>query len=170
MNLRYLKTKEDFFESYNHQKFKDATGLNLVFLQDNQAKSQYGVIRGLHLQRQPSLQAKFLRVLEGKILDVAVDVRLNSPTYGEHIAIELSAKNNLQLFIPHGFAHGYSVLSETAVVAYKCDTVYDKESEDGIHLFDENLNIDWKIPKDKAMLSEKDLNQKNFTDFKPIAI
>lgn len=159
-----------FFESYNHQKFKEATGLDLVFLQDNQAKSQYGVIRGLHLQRKPSLQAKFLRVLEGKILDVAVDVRLNSPTYGEHIAIELSAENNLQLFIPHGFAHGYSVLSETAVVAYKCDTVYDKDSEDGIYLFDETLNIDWQIPMDKAILSEKDKNQASFADFQAIAL
>lgn len=159
-----------FFESYNHQKFKEATGLDLVFLQDNQAKSQYGVIRGLHLQRNPSLQAKFLRVLEGKILDVAVDVRLNSPTYGEHFAIELSAENNLQLFIPHGFAHGYSVLSETAVVAYKCDTVYDKESEDGIYLFDEDLNIDWRVPNEDAILSDKDKNQASFADFKPIKL
>lgn len=159
-----------FFESYNHEKFKKATGIDMVFLQDNQAKSQYGVIRGLHLQRTPSLQAKFLRVLEGKILDVAVDVRKDSPTYGQHVAVELSAENNLQLYIPHGFAHGYSVLSESAVVAYKCDALYDKESEDGINLFDKNLNIDWRIPMDQAILSEKDLNQKQFSDFKAVKL
>lgn len=159
-----------FFESYNHQKFKEATGVDLIYLQDNQAKSQYGVVRGLHLQRKPALQAKFLRVLEGKILDVAVDVRKDSPTYGEHVAVELSADNNHQLFIPHGFAHGYSVLSETAIVAYKCDTLYNKESEDGIYLFDENLAIDWKIPRDEAILSEKDKNQPSFADFKAIEL
>ncbi|MDG4949429.1 dTDP-4-dehydrorhamnose 3,5-epimerase [Weeksellaceae bacterium KMM 9724] len=159
-----------FFESYNFQRFKEATGIDLLFMQDNQAKSQYGVIRGLHLQRKPSLQTKFLRVLEGEILDVAVDVRKDSPTYGQHVAVELSAENNLQLYIPHGFAHGYSVLSETAVVAYKCDAFYDKDAEDGIYLFDEDLNIDWGIPKDKAILSEKDLNQKLFSDFKAVEL
>lgn len=159
-----------FFESYHHQKFKDATGLDMLFLQDNQAKSQYGVVRGLHLQRQPALQTKFVRVLEGKILDVAVDVRKDSPTYGEHVAVELSHENNLQLFVPHGFAHGYSVLSETAVVAYKCDGFYNKDSEDGIYLYDDVLNIDWQIPREKAILSEKDLNQSSFKDFEPIAL
>lgn len=166
----YKDERGYFFESYNHQKFKEATGLEMVFLQDNQAKSQYGVVRGLHLQRKPALQAKFLRVLEGKIRDVAVDVREDSPTYGQHVSIELSAENNLQLFIPHGFAHGYSVLSETAVVAYKCDALYDKESEDGIYLFDEDLNIDWGIPMEDVILSEKDKNQGSFAAFKAIEI
>lgn len=159
-----------FFESYNHEKFKQATGLDITFLQDNQAQSQYGVVRGLHLQRQPALQAKFVRVLEGKILDVAVDVRLNSSTYGQHVAVELSAENNKQLFIPHGFAHGYSVLSPTAVVAYKCDSLYDKQSEDGIYLFDDELNIDWKIPQKDVILSEKDKQQALFQEFTPIAV
>ena len=159
-----------FFESYNQQRFFEATGLQIDFRQDNQAKSQFGVVRGLHLQRNPALQAKLVRVLEGKILDVAVDVRKDSPTYGQHVAVELSAENNLQLFIPHGFAHGYSVLSENAVVAYKCDTLYNKDSEDGIYLFDKTLNIDWKIKTDDAILSEKDKHQKSFAEFQPIAL
>ena len=159
-----------FFESYNHERFREATGLEMNFLQDNQAKSQYGVIRGLHLQRNPSLQAKFVRVLEGRILDVAVDVRKGSPTYGQHVAVELSDENNLQLYIPHGFAHGYSVLSDAAVVAYKCDELYDKSSEDGIYLFDRELNIDWKIKPEEAILSEKDKHQKSFAEFEPIQL
>lgn len=159
-----------FFESYNAEKFREITGLDLKFVQDNQAKSQHGVVRGLHLQRKPYLQSKLVRVLEGKILDVAVDVRKNSPTYGKFTAVELSAENNLQLFVPKGFAHGYSVLSETAVVAYKCDEVYDKSSEDGIYLFDNELNIDWKISTHEAVLSEKDKNQKKFSEFEPIEL
>jgi dTDP-4-dehydrorhamnose 3,5-epimerase len=117
------------------------------FIQDNQSKSSYGVIRGLHYQKNPFAQGKLVRVLEGKILDVAVDIRLNSPTYGQHFSIELSADNKLQLWIPAGFAHGFSVLSETAVVLYKCDHLYNKESEGGIKYDDKDLNIDWKLIK-----------------------
>ncbi|MXV38577.1 dTDP-4-dehydrorhamnose 3,5-epimerase [Flavobacteriaceae bacterium Ap0902] len=159
-----------FFESYNFNKLKEATGIDLIFYQDNQAKSQYGVVRGLHLQRKPSLQTKLVRVLEGKILDVVVDVRENSPTYGNHVAVELSDENKVQLYVPHGFAHGYSVLSDTAIVAYKCDDFYDKDSEDGIYLYDSTLNIDWKIPQKDAILSEKDKNQKFFKDFEPVIV
>ena len=159
-----------FFESYNEAKFREATGIDITFRQDNQAKSQYGVVRGLHLQRKPALQAKLIRVLEGEILDVAVDVRKNSPTYGQHVAVILSAENNQQLFVPHGFAHGYSVLSESAVVAYKCDALYDKTSEDGLDLFDSDLNIDWIIPQEKAIISDKDKNQKSLKKFEPIEL
>lgn len=159
-----------FFESYNHQSLKEATGIDLVFNQDNQAKSQYGVVRGLHLQRKPSMQVKLVRALEGRVLDVVVDVRKNSITYGQHIAVELSAENKLQLFVPYGFAHGYSVLSKTAVVAYKCDDFYNKESEDGIYLYDTDLEIDWQVPRQDAILSEKDINQKLFKDFEPVEI
>lgn len=159
-----------FFESYNFQKLREATGVDLIFNQDNQAKSQYGVVRGLHLQRKPTMQTKLVRALEGTILDVAVDVRKGSPTYGQHVAVELSAENKLQLFVPHGFAHGYSVLSKTAVVAYKCDDFYNKEAEDGIYLYDTDLKINWQVPESDAILSEKDKNQKLFKDFEPVEI
>lgn len=144
-----------FFEAYNKATF-EKNGIDTVFVQDNQSKSSYGVIRGLHYQQPPHAQTKLVRVLEGNILDVAVDIRRNSPTYGKFFSIELSAENKLQLYIPHGFAHGFSVLSPTAVVAYKCDAVYHKESEGGIRYNDEALNIDWKVAKDKAIISEKD--------------
>ncbi|MGI9525696.1 MAG: dTDP-4-dehydrorhamnose 3,5-epimerase [Weeksellaceae bacterium] len=159
-----------FFESYNFNTLKEATGIDLIFYQDNQAKSKYGVVRGLHLQRNPAMQTKLVRALEGAILDVAVDVRKDSPTYGEYIAVELSAENKKQLYVPHGFAHGYSVLSEEAVVAYKCDDFYNKDSEEGIYLFDNDLNIDWQIPAEKAIVSEKDQNQKPFKAFEPIVL
>lgn len=159
-----------FFESYNAQEFKDKTGVDIAFCQDNQAKSSYGVIRGLHLQRNPNVQAKLIRVLDGEILDVSVDVRKNSPTYGQHISVILNSENKKQLFVPHGFAHGYAVLSETAVVAYKCDDFYNKNSEDGIYIYDKELNIDWGIEKEKAIISEKDQNQKSFKEFKPIDV
>jgi dTDP-4-dehydrorhamnose 3,5-epimerase len=144
-----------FFESYNEKTFIDE-GLNIKFVQDNQSKSGFGVIRGLHYQLNPFAQTKLVRVLEGKILDVAVDIRKNSPTYGKHIAIELSSENKKQLLIPAGFAHGFSVLSETAVVLYKCDAFYNKEHEGGICYNDTSLAIDWKIPRDKVIVSEKD--------------
>lgn len=159
-----------FYESYNYKALKEATGIELIFYQDNQAKSKYGVIRGLHLQRKPSLQTKLVRVLEGEILDVAVDIRKNSSTYGEHVAVKLSAENKKQLYVPHGFAHGYSVLSKEAVVAYKCDNFYDKNSEDGIYLYDKDLNIDWQIPLEEAIISVKDQNQNPFKAFEPIQI
>lgn len=144
-----------FFESYNQKTFADA-GVHTSFVQDNQSRSAYGVIRGLHYQLNPVAQSKLVRVLSGVILDVAVDIRKHSPTYGQVYSIELSAENKKQLFIPHGFAHGFSVLSDYAEVLYKCDQFYSKESEGGIRYNDPQLNIDWRIPGDKAIISEKD--------------
>lgn len=144
-----------FFESYNEAAFREG-GITNVFVQDNQSKSHYGVIRGLHMQKGDSAQAKLVRVLEGAVLDVAVDFRPDSPTFLKHVAVELTAENNRQLFIPRGFLHGFSVLSETAVFAYKCDNLYDKSSEDGIRFDDPDIGIDWRIPADKALVSEKD--------------
>lgn len=145
-----------FFESYN-QKFFGNEGVKINFVQDNQASSVYGVIRGLHYQLAPYAQTKLIRVLTGNILDVAVDIRKNSPTYGKAFTIELSAENKKQLLVPKGFAHGYSVISHTAAVFYKCDEFYNKESEGGIVYNDGTLNIDWQIPADKAIVSEKDM-------------
>ena len=145
-----------FFESYNANTFFSG-GVEIKFVQDNQAKSSYGVIRGLHYQLDPYAQTKLIRALSGAILDVAVDLRKGSPTFGKSFTIELTAENKKQLLVPKGFAHGYSVLSETAEVFYKCDAFYNKESEGGIAYNDPELNIDWKIPADKAIVSEKDL-------------
>jgi dTDP-4-dehydrorhamnose 3,5-epimerase len=147
-----------FFESFSEREFH-AEGITARFVQDNQSKSSFGVIRGLHYQLNPHAQNKLIRVLCGKILDVAVDIRQGSPTYGKAFSIELSAENNKQLLIPKGFAHGFSVLSETAEVMYKCDAFYNKESEAGIIYNDAALNIDWNIPADKAIISEKDQQQ-----------
>jgi dTDP-4-dehydrorhamnose 3,5-epimerase len=146
-----------FFESYNEKIFQVA-GIDLRFVQDNQSSSAYGVIRGLHYQLPPFAQAKLVRVLHGKILDVALDIRKGSPTYGQTYGLELSAENKKQLFIPPGFAHGFSVLSETAEVLYKCDDFYNKESDAGIRYDDPTLKIDWMIPANKAIISEKDKN------------
>jgi dTDP-4-dehydrorhamnose 3,5-epimerase len=144
-----------FFESYNANIFRQE-GIDTVFVQDNQSSSSYGVIRGLHYQLNPHAQTKLVRVLSGNILDVAVDIRKGSPTFGHHFTIELSAENKKQLLVPKGFAHGFSVLSEKAEVLYKCDGFYNKESEGGICFNDPSLNIDWKIPADKAIVSDKD--------------
>lgn len=144
-----------FFEAYNEDVFVQE-GLKLKFVQDNQSKSSYGVIRGLHYQLAPHAQNKLVRVLDGSILDVAVDIRKGSPTYGRHVAVELSASNRKQLLVPAGFAHGFSVLTETAVVLYKCDALYNKESEGGIRYNAPELGIDWRIPADKVLVSEKD--------------
>lgn len=146
-----------FFESFNEEKFEQLTGQNGKFVQDNESSSSYGVIRGLHFQKGIYAQAKLVRVLEGKVLDVAVDLRETSPTYKQWVAVELSRENNLQLYIPRGFAHGFSVLSERAVFVYKCDNFYHKEAEGGVRFDDPSLKIDWQIPKDKMVLSEKDL-------------
>jgi dTDP-4-dehydrorhamnose 3,5-epimerase len=146
-----------FFESYNEAEFAK-NGINIKFVQDNQSKSSYGVVRGLHCQKGEHAQAKLVRVLEGKVLDVAVDVRVGSKTFGKHVAVELSAENKRQLFIPRGFLHGFSVLSETAVFAYKCDNFYSKESEFGVAYNDSDVGIDWLIPSDKIITSEKDRN------------
>jgi dTDP-4-dehydrorhamnose 3,5-epimerase len=152
-----------FFESYNSNVFAEA-GVHIKFVQDNQAKSCYGVLRGLHFQKAPHAQTKLIRVLSGKILDVVVDVRLGSPTYGQVFTLELSAENKKQLLVPKGFAHGYSVLSETAEVLYKCDEFYHKESEGGIMYNDPQLNIDWQIPNENAIVSEKDTLHPNFAN------
>lgn len=152
-----------FFESYNRNIFTEQ-GINIDFVQDNQSSSTYGVIRGLHFQLPPYAQSKLVRVLSGRILDVAVDIRRGSPTFGKHFAIELSAENKKQLFLPHGFAHGFSVLSETAEVLYKCDAFYNKQSESGIMFNDSELNIDWQIPSDQQVISEKDMNNPSFAN------
>ncbi|WP_159634808.1 dTDP-4-dehydrorhamnose 3,5-epimerase [Sphingobacterium composti Ten et al. 2007 non Yoo et al. 2007] len=151
-----------FFEAFSKRKFEELTGASSNFVQDNQSKSSYGVVRGLHQQVGEYAQAKLVRVLEGKVLDVAVDVRIDSPTYGEHLTIELSAENNRQLYIPRGFLHGFAVLSETATFFYKCDNVYNKESEDGVHPLDDTLAVDWQIPLDLIILSEKDREARPF--------
>ena len=144
-----------FFESYNQKIFSEE-GVEIKFVQDNQASSAFGVIRGLHYQMDPFAQTKLIRVLSGRIIDVAVDIRKNSPTYGIAYSIELSAENKKQLLVPKGFAHGYSVISETAEVFYKCDEFYHKESEGGIAWNDPSLNIDWQVPADKSTISDKD--------------
>lgn len=147
-----------FFESYRKSTF-DTEGHSVNFIQDNQARSVKNVLRGLHYQNDPVPQAKLLRVLEGVIWDVAVDIRKNSKTYGQWYGIELSAENKLQFFIPHGFAHGYAVLSDTAEVFYKCDNYYAKECEGGVYFADPAIGIDWKIDVSKAIVSEKDQKQ-----------
>lgn len=152
-----------FFEAYNQAKFNQE-GINFQFIQDNQSFSKRGVIRGMHLQINPFAQAKLVRVLEGEILDVAVDLRKNSPTYGQYESVVLSAENKKQLMIPHGFAHGFSVLSETASVLYKVDQVYDKNSERGIRFDDPTLNIDWQVESNEIIVSEKDLVLSYFKD------
>ncbi len=157
-----------FFESYNQNVFAQY-GITATFVQDNQSSSEFGVIRGLHFQSPPFAQSKLVRVLSGKILDVGVDIRRGSPTYGKVFSIELSAENKKQLFLPRGFAHGFSVLSEKAEVLYKCDGFYNKQSEGGILYNDPDLQIDWQIPAGKEKISDKDLTNKPFnalvTDF-----
>lgn len=145
-----------FFESYNEKLFA-AEGINIKFVQDNQARSTYGVIRGLHFQLAPYAQTKLIRVLSGSILDVAVDIRKGSPFYGKAYTLELSAENKKQLLVPKGFAHGYSVLSETAEVMYKCDAFYHKQAEGGLLYNDPKLEIDWGVPADMAVVADKDL-------------
>ncbi len=152
-----------FFESYNAAEFTK-NGIPNEFVQDNQSKSSYGVIRGLHCQLGEHAQAKLVRVLHGTVLDVAVDIRPGSPTFGKHVAVELSAENQRQLFIPRGFLHGFSVLSDTAIFAYKCDNLYCKESEFGIRFDDPEIGIDWRIPADRVITSEKDRSAKGLKD------
>ncbi len=161
----YRDSRGYFFESYN-AKTCHAEGVEINFVQDNQAKSTYGVIRGLHYQLAPHAQTKFIRVLAGNILDVVVDLRKGSPTFGKSYSIELSAENCKQLLVPQGFAHGYAVLSDTAEVLYKCDVFYHKVSEAGIAYNDKSLDIDWIIPAEKQIISEKDNNQPSFADCK----
>lgn len=152
-----------FFEAYNQAKFLE-NGIAYEFIQDNQSFSKRGVIRGLHLQINPFAQAKLVRVLEGKILDVAVDLRKNSPTYGRHVSVVLSAENKKQLMVPHGFAHGFSVLSETASVLYKVDQSYHRESERGIRYDDPTLAIDWRLSPEEIIISDKDIILPSFNE------
>ena len=154
-----------FFESFNKALFLQE-GMEINFVQDNQSSSQFGVIRGLHYQLNPKAQAKLIRVLSGKILDIVVDIRKGSPGYEKQFIIELSAENKKQLFIPKGFAHGFSVLSERAEVFYKCDEYYSPDLEAGIHHNDAQLKIDWQIPAGKELVSEKDQKLSSFTDHK----
>ena len=154
-----------FFEAYSEKLFKEE-GIDIKFVQDNQSFSQYGVVRGLHYQLNPYAQTKLVRVLEGSILDVVVDIRVGSPTFGQSFSIELSAENKKQLFVPVGFAHGFSVLSQTATVLYKCDQFWNRESEGGIRFDDPVLNIDWGVPADKLILTDKDLELPGFDECK----
>lgn len=154
-----------FFESFNEREFEEKTGRRIHFVQDNESMSKYGVLRGLHFQRPPFTQSKLVRCVKGAVLDVAVDIRKGSPTYGKYVAVELTEDNHRQFFVPRGMAHGFSVLSETAVFQYKCDNFYAPQSDDGISILDDTLGIDWHIPTDKAILSEKDIKHCCLKDF-----
>lgn len=153
-----------FFESYNKEVF-DREVAPVDFVQDNESCSSYGVIRGLHFQRPPHTQAKLVRCVRGRVLDVAVDIRRGSPTFGQHVAVELSEENHRQFFIPKGFAHGFAVLSDMAVFQYKCDSYYAPQSDGGISIFDESLGIDWGIAFDEAILSDKDRKHPILSEF-----
>lgn len=153
-----------FFEAFSQKEF-DEKVRPIKFVQDNESMSSYGVLRGLHFQAPPFTQSKLVRCVRGKVLDVAVDIRKGSPTYGQHVAVELSEENKLSLFIERGFAHGFSVLSETAVFQYKCDNFYAPQADGGISIIDDSLGIDWMISTDKAILSEKDLKHNMLKDF-----
>jgi dTDP-4-dehydrorhamnose 3,5-epimerase len=152
-----------FFESFSQREF-DEKVRPIRFVQDNESMSTYGVVRGLHYQRMPYTQSKLVRCVKGRVLDVAVDIRRGSPTFGQHVAVELSEENHRQLFIPRGFAHGFSVLSDVAVFQYKCDNFYHPEADAGIQLMDEALGIDWRIPIEQAILSEKDIHHAKLCD------
>ena len=153
-----------FFESFSQRDF-DAQVTPITFVQDNESMSSYGVMRGLHFQRPPFTQSKLVRCVRGAVLDVAVDIRKGSPTYGQHVAVELTEDNHRQFFISKGFAHGFAVLSPTAVFQYKCDEFYHPEADGGISILDDSLGIDWRIPTDKAILSEKDTRHALLRDF-----
>ncbi len=153
-----------FFESFSQRDF-DAQVTPITFVQDNESMSSYGVMRGLHFQRPPFTQSKLVRCVRGAVLDVAVDIRKGSPTYGQHVAVELTEDNHRQFFISKGFAHGFAVLSPTAVFQYKCDEFYHPEADAGISILDDSLGIDWRIPIDKAILSEKDTRHALLRDF-----
>ena len=154
-----------FIETYNQRDFKAASGLDIEFVQDNQSRSTKGVLRGLHMQRGASAQAKLVRVLEGAVLDIAVDLRKGSPSFGQHYAIELTADNHKQFFVPAGFAHGFVVLSETATFFYKVDKFYEPGNEVGIMYNDKDLNIDWRLSESEIILSEKDKTLGSFAEY-----
>lgn len=153
-----------FFESYSKREFEEKVG-KVDFVQDNESMSKKGVMRGLHFQRPPYAQSKLVRCVKGSVLDVAVDIRKGSPTYGKHVAVELTEDNHLQFFIPKGFAHGFVVLSDVAVFQYKCDNFYHPEADGGISILDDSLGIDWKISTQNAILSEKDTKHPLLKDF-----
>lgn len=153
-----------FFESFSQREFDEKVG-PIRFVQDNESMSRYGVMRGLHFQRPPLAQSKLMRCVRGAVLDVAVDIRKGSPTYGQHVAVELSEENHRQFFIPKGMAHGFAVLSDIAIFQYKCDEFYHPEAEGGISILDKSLGIDWHIPVDQAILSEKDTKHPLLNDF-----
>lgn len=153
-----------FFESFSQREF-DEKVRPVRFVQDNESMSSYGVMRGLHFQRPPYTQSKLVRVVKGAVLDVAVDIRKGSPTYGQHVAVELTEENHRQFFVPRGFAHGFAVLSQTAVFQYKCDNFYAPEADGGISILDDTLGIDWRIPVQQALLSEKDIRHACLKDF-----
>ena len=152
-----------FLESFNDATFKEA-GIDVYFVQDNESKSQYGVVRGLHFQQNPHAQAKLVRVIIGEVLDIVVDIRHGSPTYGKKYEVLLTGENKKQLFIPRGFAHGFSVLKDDTIFSYKCDNLYNKASEGGVLFTDPTLEIDWRIPTDKMIISEKDKNNPLLVD------
>lgn len=159
-----------FFESFSQREFDEKVaipqyGKPIIFVQDNESMSSYGVMRGLHFQRPPFTQSKIVRCVKGKVLDVAVDIRKGSPTYGQHVAVELTEDNHRQFFVPKGFAHGFVVLSETAIFQYKCDEFYHPEVDGGINIQDETLGIDWQIKMEEALLSEKDTKHAKLADF-----
>ena len=160
-----------FFESFSQREFDEKVtpilGHSIRFVQDNESMSSYGVMRGLHYQRMPYTQSKLVRCVKGAVLDVAVDIRKGSPTFGQHVAVELTEDNHRQFFIPRGFAHGFAVLSETAIFQYKCDEFYHPEADGGISIQDESLGIDWHIPMEQAILSEKDLKHACLKDAVP---
>jgi len=153
-----------FFESFSQRDFEEKVR-PINFVQDNESMSSYGVMRGLHFQRPPFTQSKLVRCVRGAVLDVAVDIRKGSPTYGQHVAVELTEDNHRQFFVPRGFAHGFSVLSETAVFQYKCDNFYAPQADGGINILDNSLDIDWRIPTERAILSEKDIKHELLKDF-----
>lgn len=160
----FKDTRGYFFESFSQREFEEKVR-RINFVQDNESMSSYGVMRGLHFQRPPYTQSKLIRCIRGKILDVAVDIRKGSPTYGQHVAVELSQQNHRQFFVPRGFAHGFAVLSDEAIVQYKCDNFYAPEADSGISIKDESLGIDWQIPTESAILSDKDIKHVCLKDF-----
>ena len=153
-----------FFESFSEREFKEKVG-DIHFVQDNESMSKFGVMRGLHFQRPPYAQSKLVRCVKGEVIDVAVDIRKGSPTYGQHVAVLLTEENHRQFFIPQGFAHGFAVLSESAVFQYKCDNFYHPEADGGISILDESLGIDWGLKMEKALLSEKDTKHPKLAEF-----
>ena len=153
-----------FFESFSQREFEEKVR-KINFVQDNESMSSYGVMRGLHFQRPPFTQSKLVRCVKGRVLDVAVDIRKGSPTYGQHVAVELTEDNHRQFFVPRGFAHGFAVLSDEVIFQYKCDNFYSPQADGGISILDDSLGIDWQLPTDKVLLSEKDLKHALLKDF-----